>query len=542
MPQLHAGLRPRDLAIAGALAAVLLGGAAYRVIPGVCGVYHDDAIYVLSAKAMAAGQGYRLISLPGAPLQTKYPVLYPAVLSLIWKASPRFPENGLLLQSVSMLFGAAAVALAYLYMVRFEYISRAGAAASTGLFATTPAVLYFATQTLSEMPFAALVVAGLWTLERLRSTDSASPREELLAGAILALSALCRTVGGVLPLLGIALLFRDGRRLRWVCAGIALVILPWAIWSVAAMGAAQHDPITDYYIDYSGDWLSLGRTGAIKVLLTNSLLLIFGTATIAVDGIRPVITYLNWPPLSTSLAWLAVAAGVVGWATIARQVYRRRVLPSFLLGYAFVIAVWPWPPGRFLIPVLPFLVAYLIIGVSALFRTRAPRGWCAPAAALALCVAIVANVEYSAVYERISHQTGYPYNTIPDRLAMWSSYQHVFDWIRTHSDSHDVVASGLDSMVSLYTDRPSVRPFVHRPLSLFYGDTTPATGTVEEFSNILKIYHAKYVVELPMPGFAEEKPFADLISSWRLRREEDSVLVYEDDDSRFRIFEVLRPS
>jgi hypothetical protein len=313
------------------------------------------------------------------------------------------------------------------------------------------------------------------------------------------------------------------------------------MWLLAARGGGQHDPVADYYVNYSGDWLSLGWTGAIRVLLTNTILLIFGTVTIAFEGLRSLIVDLNRPPVSTSFGWLAVAAGLVGWFTIAREVSRRRALPSFLVCYALVIAAWPWPPGRFLIPVLPFLVAYLILGVSALFGTRPRRGWHAPIVAAALCVAVIANIGYVVLYGRISHRAGYPYNIIPDRPAMWSSYQRVFEWLRTHSDSRDVVASGLDSMISLYTDRPSVRPFIHRPLSLFYGDSTPATGTVEEFSSILRIYHARYVVEVPMPTFAEEKPFADLISSWRLRRQGDSVLVYEDDDPRFRIFEVLRP-
>src|SRR5262249_27500745 len=47
----------------------------------VCGEYHDDAIYVTTAKALAEGEGYRQTFLPGAPPQTKYPPLYPALLA-----------------------------------------------------------------------------------------------------------------------------------------------------------------------------------------------------------------------------------------------------------------------------------------------------------------------------------------------------------------------------------------------------------------------------------------------------------------------------
>jgi hypothetical protein len=359
---------------------------------------------------------------------------------------------------------------------------------------------------------------------------------------LLALSVLCRTVGVVLPVVAIALLFRDGRRVRWLCAGTALVILPWALWSLTATGAWRHDPITGYYTDYSGDWLSLGAGGTVRVLLTNTLLLIFGTAAIPSEGFHSLVVQLNWPPLSISLGWLAVAAGLVAWITIARQVFRKPVLPSFLLCYALVLAVWPWPPGRFLIPVLPFLVAYLIVGVSALFTSRSSRAWYPPIVAFTLCLTITANVGYSALYGRISHQTGYAYGSVPKSPVMWSSYQRVFVWLRTHTGPHDLVASGLDSMVSLYTDRPAVRPFVHRPLSLFYGDKRPATGTVEEFTNILRTTHARYVVELPMPGFAEEQPLRDLIDSWRTNNQNSSVLVYEDMDPRFKIFEVTADS
>ena len=47
------------------------------IVPAVCGVYHDDAIYVVTAKALSQGDGYRLINLPESPSQTKYPILYP---------------------------------------------------------------------------------------------------------------------------------------------------------------------------------------------------------------------------------------------------------------------------------------------------------------------------------------------------------------------------------------------------------------------------------------------------------------------------------
>src|SRR5688500_18494180 len=88
------------------LTALLLGGlfavaAGARIYVGTCGQCHDDAIYVISARALAEGDGYRLTNLPGDPPQTKYPPLYPAVLALAWKIWPDFPANLLLIQGLS---------------------------------------------------------------------------------------------------------------------------------------------------------------------------------------------------------------------------------------------------------------------------------------------------------------------------------------------------------------------------------------------------------------------------------------------------------
>lgn len=64
----------------------------WRMVPGVCGFFHDDGIYVITAKALAQGQGYRLIFLPHSPIQTKFPILY-LLLAIIWKLWPSFPTN-----------------------------------------------------------------------------------------------------------------------------------------------------------------------------------------------------------------------------------------------------------------------------------------------------------------------------------------------------------------------------------------------------------------------------------------------------------------
>jgi len=57
------------------------------------GEFHDDSVYYVTAKSLASGGGYRIESLPGEPAQTKYPPLYPLILSVAWRLDPQFPHN-----------------------------------------------------------------------------------------------------------------------------------------------------------------------------------------------------------------------------------------------------------------------------------------------------------------------------------------------------------------------------------------------------------------------------------------------------------------
>src|SRR5689334_18047232 len=97
---------------------VLLLGIAYWIAvraPAV-GLYHDDGVYLTTAKALATGQGYRIISLPDEIPQTKYPILFPLTLATMWKLSPHFPNNAFLLKLVPLSFGLAWLVLSYVLL------------------------------------------------------------------------------------------------------------------------------------------------------------------------------------------------------------------------------------------------------------------------------------------------------------------------------------------------------------------------------------------------------------------------------------------
>lgn len=95
--------------LAGINGAMALGLAVFAVAlwaqtGALVGAFVDDGFYVTLAQSLAEGHGYRNLNLPGAPPHVRYPFLYPAALSLLWRLWPQFPANVALVQ----LFDSAA--------------------------------------------------------------------------------------------------------------------------------------------------------------------------------------------------------------------------------------------------------------------------------------------------------------------------------------------------------------------------------------------------------------------------------------------------
>ena len=526
----HASLIHRDLCVALGLAGIVVLLGAWQMVVGVCGVYHDDAIYVITAKAMAEGDGYKLINLPNAPFQTKYPILYPALLALIWKFWPSFPDNLLAMQWLSLLLGASTVGLAYLYMVRCNYFSRSVVAAAALLSITSPQFLYFCSLTLSEIPFALVTVLAAWALDKYTAGPDRSGWLQFSLGVLLALPFLTRSIGIVFAPIGLALLYLSGRPVRWVFFGAAILMLPWISWML--LGSRWNDlEVTSYYTTYFSWWYNFGIGALSRVVLMNAMYLLYNSASI---GLGIFDGQLFFP----DSAWLLVLlAGSTVYLGLTKQLCEGRVLPCFLTGYLILVLVWPWFPSRFLIPILPFLLAYFLNLIWNQMQRLAVIAPHKMLGTIGLSIVLMSNITLVHRAVAISQSMHYPYLKRMKEPISWSSYEGIFKWIRMHTLRHDIIASGLDTMVYLYTNRPAFRPFVVRPMSLFYGDNSPPLGSKEEIIGFIKICKARYLVQTPMPKSSEEgmNEFVE-----QVQREYPGwlKLVYLGEDKRFAVFEL----
>lgn len=423
-----------------ALGALVLLVALVTVTPWPVGAFQDDAIYTLLARALATGEGYRMINLPGAPHATHYPPAYPAFLALLWRLAPSFPDNIVVFKFANAAWLAAA-ALGTMAFAQRRLGWGPGAAALAAAAGTLAIVVLLVTGVvLSEPMFMALLFPTLLFCER--ALDSGRVRDAAGAGIACGVLAMVRTLGAVVvPAAVLALLWRRHVRAAVALAlSASLFIVPWQWW----VSAWQHEipmVLTGKYGAY-GPWLAQGyREGgvpfAVGVVVAN-LQSLDGFLSYA---FMPVVTV--WPRAIAFLTVIALAAG--GTLAIAR---RAPVSALFLAAYGGVILLWPFEPNRFVLAVWPLLTVSAGAAMASLWRWR-PARRLAVARWLALSAAAAVVAGFGV------------YNARGYAGRWWASVQRdvgqrakpIAEWVAANTAESDVLVTDDDLIVFLYTGR-----------------------------------------------------------------------------------------
>lgn len=419
---------------------------------------HDEGIYVVTARSLAETGEYRIISLPGKPAQRKYPILFPALLALVWNACPEFPANVLLLKAVSLVAGGLFLVATYGFLRRRSATESGQAPLIVLCCALLPGVGDLANSVLSELPFAAISLTALWLLDWSAERPSRIVWG-LLVGSLAGAAWLTRSLGIALPVaLVVGLAWRRNWKLLFLSAvGLALV-QGLEFWTRTPVG--EVDPVYDYYVNYR-DWFRQAMTGIgpgaiLQVPFRNLGLGIVGLASTLLPG-RLENLPAGWPlNLILIMALLVSALGLLLAARgLVAQCRGGTPEPwALYLGlYLALVLVWPFPPPpRFFVPVLPLLLLAAREGWLA-------GGWNLSASAIRLVLGVVGVgvVASSAVaaWQRVSDAR------LPTATARYR-------WLEEHTDRRDVIACFVDPNCFLYTGRVSV--------SIAIADVAPIYG------------------------------------------------------------------
>lgn len=422
------------------------------------GLFHDDAVSLVTAKAIAAGHGYTIQSLPQPIAQSKYPPLFPALLALFVLISQQ--AQWLKLLPLACCIGW--LALTRKLLIRMG-ATRNGALVLIWLTAASPTVLMLSTNLFAETLFALLVTACLLML----IDDHA-----LAAGALAGLATLTRVAGAPLIIACIIILVAR-RRLRsaFIFTAVAMVLVaPWFGWSLA------HITRDTYYAanNYLASNILTGLPANEKaVVLTRNVVMLLASPFQLLTGFDN-----KYIVASIFLLW----AGCL--------FFRRQLVPDlFIALYCLMLLCYVYPPERFVAPVMPLVlwIVWRVVG-----QTRHLE-------ALVACVLILGGMALWADIKRIPAAGGQSSDN-------WAEMRKMAAFIEGNTPEDSVVMANLDPVIYLNTGRKAIRGFAPNDYGLRYAET-PAGVTPDVLSQAISASQVNYVVMTPDRDMAESPSF-----------------------------------
>jgi len=467
------------------------------------GTTHDDSLYFSSAKAIASHQGYILPSVPGGPIATKYPILYPWILSWVWRWNPSFPSNLTDAVALTATFGVIFLAATFLFLRRLEGIGDSAALLLTFLIALHPVVLYYSASVLSDVLFAALALLAMLTADRAMEPDATGARTAGCA-FLTGLSILMRAFGVPVAagILAAAVARRAWRQIAIFCGVLvpfgSAVVWRWIFAPPAVPLGSDGVPRGPgfvgawiYYTSYQGFWkLSVPDAHILWAMLKNNAILI----------LRSPSDYFLAPLLARgtiagAALMLLVTAGI--FAGVVRQSQERGWKPIHWVFpfYAALTLVWNYPnTGRFFFLFLPLFAGglwfeakhFLALSFRTITRSH-PRSQRTLAGILAFVVgAIICGLalNYADGARRVMAETA------GKRSILLPEKREAYEWLSCCTSRADVVIAYEDASLYLYSGRQSMRPVVFPTSGLF--DPAYIQESLAHITDVAHVIGARY--------------------------------------------------
>jgi hypothetical protein len=469
----------------GAVAAAVVAVYVLR-LDSAAGLFVDDAWYIVLAKSLWQGDGFRLISSAVTPILPAFPPGFPLMLAPAFAVAGDFPANVVVLKTLSMLAMCGVVLATYIYLVRYRSAPIVVAATVAIITALMPAFVFLATSTvMSEIVFTLAQLCLVLTIEwstRVRSDrlSSAAAISGLLGGATLLVRA-----AGVAPVAAAAMYLwrRRGRR-----AAVTFVLVaascyaPWVWYALANADSdaerVRHGGSVAY--GYSqllqmqrGGYAAEGRVsfrGLAGRIAANALDIagrdvgaflvpavyrapaesgqeVFGMS--GETGIRASSMGGAWPTVWVSLTVSGVV--LVGYVAAARQAVTvvELIVPSTLV----MVALVPALTFRYVLPLAPFMVFYFFCGVERARAALPPYpGWSFGAVfrIAAICIVLLFSVEHAQYIWAARH------GPVPSWLKEHHETTALIEWMATHLPGDGHVASNNPGLIYLATGRRGV--------------------------------------------------------------------------------------
>jgi hypothetical protein len=456
----------------------------------VVGQVGDDAWYVLLAQSLATGQGYQLLNAPLPGILPNYPPVFPLLLALMLRVVPQAAAHLWLLKFVSIAAMAGIGVATYRYSAQVYKLPLHLALASAMAVTLMPSFVFLATSTvMSECVFTLGQLLTVVVIEKAARMEATRHKAWVVGAALAAGTFLTRSMAITLIAAVVIYLLKERRVKAASLFAIStlLLIAPWMIYARLHAPTATQKKLHGGYIihDYNEQfWMKRGgdaQSGQITLrelpervqsnlysitardlggmLLPSALRSasesgeeVFALGENAGLGGSNMGQTTETAVISLSLALLAL----LGFVVVARQ--RVTVAEILVLCSLALTLIWPWWTFRFVLPLAPFLLHYVLIGCATLAqwaqrltnRATAQDIWALPRIVL-FCVLALYSYDH---WGYLKHATQSP-EAMP-WLSEFHEARATFAWIRRHLPLDAVVAATNPAQLFLFTERKAV--------------------------------------------------------------------------------------
>ena len=442
------------------------------------GLIVDDAWYILLARALAQGDGFKLISSATAQILPAVPPGFPMLLAPVFLIQPLFPDNLMLLKAISVgaMFGVGAVF--YRYLVRERGSAATQAAGVAVVTVLTPAFVFLATSTvMAECVFTLAQLVTIVLLERTRRDAPAQWRGAAYAGVMAAAAMLTRTAGLAVVVAGALYLIKEktwSRAVAFVAAAM-LCLMPWLTYS------AMHAPTAAERSDHGGpiafayaDLLSMRRpgdpaagrasAGDLPARVARNLVNVFGRDLGGVivpvffrgpnESGQEVVSLgggagLTAASMGSAPATVAITFGLGAIVLVGFAVALRRRVTSAELLVVVSIAMVVLTAGRtfrYVLPLAPFVWLYFFDGLRLITQRRDA------VVRVAMLVLVVLQLQDHLQYIVIKARATPP----PEWIADANEVDDLFTWMNRNLIDPGAVVTTNPGLVFLRTGRKTL--------------------------------------------------------------------------------------
>lgn len=450
-------------------------------------LYTDSTRYVIWGTSVSHLKGFVDDTQPDPERYVVNAPFYSVVLAPILLV---FPNSLVAAKIWTLLLGECALVLFFVWLKRRMGPTRA--LIGTLILAFNPLMLVMATEAMSEMCFLALTIAALILIESFEGTPSMKSRDTILLVIIVSVLPLLReiSVALVAAVTMIFFLRKYDKAAFWIAGGTILLFALWMVRNLVLVGIPATSQSTNLNF-ILGHFVTTPDTPIISELIqrvfvniqsmyaffTNLLLFPFPQSLIVDPYQLFKIFFRLLVPGKYILPIIALPLVVLGINVDLKNDPNAAIRILFCAFYILIILIYPVQDIRFLLPLLPFFVYFLLLSMqhSVISRYLTNRTLRISLACLASAVAILPNIDCDIELAR----TNWKYTHSPDELyagikksgvnkEIYTRPWKLFgDWIQHNLPDSTVIASTYKELSIFIGDRKILEINYGVPLPMF---------------------------------------------------------------------------